>query len=267
MTITSSLQDSLAQNQSPNKALSPIQSVHVHSEQPALTPPALNAPILNKPLPPPILSPSAPDPSGSTPTQSSIKQKHTPPTAFQSQNRPHISLDQVENKESKQSYQTPSTQPESHLPSRPPPTINKNNSVTSPPPPRRNSSLSSTNSGPQILPPIANRKMHQNTPPASFGRQNLPTPTQSQTPHPFQRSTVTNQDLQPDNVNTNMSMIGASSTRMGTNTAAVNDIQGPPISDTVDLPPEFALFHVSLSLSSNFLLYLDEESPPNISLC
>ena len=112
-----------------------------------------------------------------------------------------------------------------------------------------------------MLPPIVNRKMNQQNPPApTFGRQNLlPTTTQTQTLHLSQRSSAENQDLQPAN---DMPMIGASSTQMDFQQQQ-SDIQASDRSD-IDLPPEFAaLFHVSYSFY--FSLVLDEESCPNLS--
>ena len=121
------------------------------------------------------------------------------------------------------------------------------NSLTSP---SKRNPLSNANLPPQILPPIANRKMIQQNPPPTFGRQNLlPTTAQTQTLHLSQPSSVANQDLQPANVYANMPMtiIGASPTQMGMQQQQ-NDIQGSQVSDhsDIDLPPEFAeLFHVS----------------------
>lgn len=127
--------------------------------------------------------------------------------------------------------------------SRPATANSNNNSLTSPH--KRNSPLSN---GPQTLPPLVNRKMHEQPP--AFGRQNLPTTVQTQTPHLFQSSSAANQDLRPTNVTTlnGNNMIGASSTPMGIQPSTA---QGTPQSDRleVDLPPEFALFHVSYLLS------------------
>lgn len=249
--------DSLAQNQGPNKTLPQIQ---LHSEQPLLSPPYY-VPVLDKPLPPPIPHPSSVvDPSGSTPTQSFMTQSRGPPSAFQNQlqGRPRASLEDAGDRESnKQSFRTGSSQSfypkafstdEGHISNHAsrPPTTNYN-SVTSSP--GRNS----------VHPPIANRKMQQN-PPTSFPRQIPPTTVQTQTPHLSQRS-LANQDLQAANVNgnndnNNMSMIGVASNR-----TSPPRLQGTPKSDyAIDLPPEFALFHVSLTLSFRslflYILYL-----------
>jgi len=202
------------------------------------------------------------------------KQNRAPPSAFQNQpqGRPRASLDDAGNRESKQfsrppssqsfySGQTPNTDESliSNHASRSP-TANNNNPITSPP--RRKASLSNTKVGPQILPPIANRKMHQN-PPASLGRQIPPTTAQTQTPHLLQRS-VANQDLQLANINGNMPMIGAPSSQTNMQ-SGLQDTQGTPISDRgIDLPPEFALFQVSYS-QFHYVLYLDESSA-NLSL-
>ena len=249
-----SLHDSLAQNQVPSKSQAPVQSVHV---QPPLTPPA---PILNKPLPPPSPPVSNADPSGSTPTQSFMsgnKQTRPPPSAFQNQPlSAHVdsSSSYFPSFSSAQTSNTLISNPASRRPS-------TSSSLTSPS--KRNPSpLSNANLPPQMLPPIVNRKMNQQNPPApTFGRQNLlPTTTQTQTLHLSQRSSVENQDLQPAN---DMPMIGASSTQMDLQQQQLSDIQASDRSD-IDLPPEFAaLFHVSYSFY--FSLVLDEESCPNLS--
>jgi hypothetical protein len=249
-TVQKGSQDPPAQNQGPSKSLFPVQSVHVHSEP--LTPPV---PIVNKLLPPP--SSSSPDPSGSSLTQSSAKQGRAP-SAFQNQPR----IDNLPNTEENQppsfySAQSSFTSLVSSPASR---RSSTSNPLTSPS--KRNLQLSSTNLAPQILPPIANRKIsQQNLPPPAFGRQNLPTTAaQTQTPHLAQPSSVENQDLQPANVDDNMSMTGASSYPMG---IPQSDSERRSLSSDrsvdIDLPPEFAsLFHVSLL--SHFSLVLDEET-------
>lgn len=258
--------DSPAQNQVPSKSLAPVQSVHVLSEQPRpLTPPA---PLVNKPLPPPSPPASAADPSGSTPTQSFMpvnRQSRPPPSVFQN-NQPLNG--RVESSSSSiqsfSSARTSNSNPASRRPS-------TSNSLTSPS--KRNPPFSNANLAPQILPPIANRKMIQQNPPPppAFGRQNLPpTTAQTQMLHLSRPSSVANQDLHPATVNANMPMmmIGASSNQMGIQQQQQqNDIQGSQVSDRsdIDLPPEFAeLFHVSYSLA--FHLFSMRRGCPNLSL-
>lgn len=215
--------------------------------------------IVDKPLPPPFPPTSTPDPLGSTPTQSFRKQSRPPPSAFQNQGKQRTSLDNTgDGREPKRppssqsfySAQSFSTDNGLISNSASQPSTANNNPLTSPP--RRNSSLSNAF---QDLPPIAKQMIlgQQNTQPPASGRQILSTAAKNQTPL---SSSVANQDLQPDNVNANISMIGASLTHQQNHTKAI------PLLPDVDLPPEFALFRVSYSL----LLLFIPSIFPNLSL-